>query len=441
MALLRSCFCCGLAIAAGFLAVYLVIAYMVAFGFELLWILESDTVLPTAAMLLCAGYFVVGLFAALLIHGIATVYNKFYPFHSFIIIIFISKMIRYLINIKNLLNSVEYLSLLNRYCIITKKIIKYYHPKVVSPKTGRIRRHRLELLLPTSKMEGPLKKSPCWRNRVGSLYGLTELTCWFARIISNVVEFILVQSLYSTWKQEELINKRLRDLHSTVVPLPRDSSLNLSTLGTVAYHNNGFDGSMDRIGSGIKRSMSNPQIWNGNLLNNAFMYQYGLSESEFNASTFSPSQMVHSDKQIKKAQSLIDFPTVDEIPIKENLKQQWQPWMSSTLETNSVIMPTYNTYSTYNPRMLAKCNMSVDVLKKYASMDALNDINRNHHIIRHRTGFYAQPLPDCDVPIYYGPLDGPDFLIYKKKMDKLTSKNSLSNTSTDDVQKYRDVAL
>lgn len=81
-------------------------------------------------------------------------------------------------------------------------------------------------------------------------------------------------------------------------------------------------------------------------------------------------------------------------------------------------------------------------LSKCASVDALNDLNSTgSYVIRNRTGFYARPLPNCGVPIYYGPLDGPDFLIYKKQMDRLSSKNSLSNASADDVQKYRDVQL
>lgn len=81
-------------------------------------------------------------------------------------------------------------------------------------------------------------------------------------------------------------------------------------------------------------------------------------------------------------------------------------------------------------------------LSKYASVDALNSMNNSgSYVIRNRTGFYAQPLPNYGVPIYYGPLDGPDFLIYKKQVDKLSSKNSLSNASADDVQKYRDVQL
>lgn len=122
---------------------------------------------------------------------------------------------------------------------------------------------------------------------------------------------------------------------------------------------------------------------------------------------------------------------------KDNNKQ-WPPppFVSQSItETSSVILPAYNKHKTSqlnaNPR-----------LPKYASVDALNDRNRDHHIIKNRTGFYAQPIADYGVPIYYGPLDGPDFLIYKKQIDKINnSKNSLSNASVDDVQKYRDVAL
>lgn len=111
-------------------------------------------------------------------------------------------------------------------------------------------------------------------------------------------------------------------------------------------------------------------------------------------------------------------------------------------ETNSAIIPGY-AFSL--DRRLYHRNSSR--LPKYASVDVLNNINNNEdetsasYVIRNRTGFYAQPLPNYGVPIYYGPLDGPDFLIYKKQMDKLTSKNSLSNASADDVQKYRDVQL
>lgn len=104
------------------------------------------------------------------------------------------------------------------------------------------------------------------------------------------------------------------------------------------------------------------------------------------------------------------------------------PIVSKTItETSSAIIPNFN--------------VSSSRLQKYASVDALNDVNKNGHVIKNRSGFYAQPIANYGVPIYYGPLDGPDFLIYKKQVDKLSSKNSLSNASADDVQKYRDVAL
>lgn len=117
----------------------------------------------------------------------------------------------------------------------------------------------------------------------------------------------------------------------------------------------------------------------------------------------------------------------------EKLGDQVHPWMSQSItETNSAIIPNYR---------LSPDTKSSPRLTKCASVDALNEINKGGHIIRNRTGFYAQPVANYGVPIYYGPLDGPDFLIYKKQVDRLTSKNSLSNASADDVQKYRDVAL
>ncbi|KAJ8940754.1 hypothetical protein NQ314_010616 [Rhamnusium bicolor] len=124
----------------------------------------------------------------------------------------------------------------------------------------------------------------------------------------------------------------------------------------------------------------------------------------------------------------------DHTIIDEKLGHQIQPWMTHSItETSSAIIPNYHISPDIklNPPRLTKC----------ASVDALNEINKESHIIRNRTGFYAQPIANYGVPIYYGPLDGPDFLIYKKQVDRLTSKNSLSNASADDVQKYRDVAL
>ncbi|KAF2901131.1 hypothetical protein ILUMI_05050, partial [Ignelater luminosus] len=356
------------------------IAFLIAFGFELLWILESEAALPTAAVLLCAGYFTLALFAAILVHGLAT---------------------------KNTLCLVVWL---------------FAVTVLIFPEAGMVIYMSVQF----------------WR--IESQYGITELVCWFARILANVIEIIIVQSLYSIWKEEELVAQRLRDLN-VMIPIPRDASLNSLHNPVPVYQNNAFEGSVEHLNSGLKRAGSTPHVWNGNIPNNLASlpydgYQFCTTQSEFNASIFVPNY-IHDEMQLqipKKAQSLMDLRMVeDNLPIGEKIGKQWQPWMSQSItETSSVILPNYNckTEQKTNAR-----------LPKYASVDALNDINRNHHIIKNRSGFYAQPMPNYGVPIYYGPLDGPDFLIYKKQIDKLNSKNSLSNTSVDDVQKYRDVAL
>ncbi|KAK4884098.1 hypothetical protein RN001_000369 [Aquatica leii] len=379
MALLQSCFCCSLAMAAGFLAVYLLIAFLIAFGFELLWILESEAALPTAAVFLCIGYFALALFAAILVHGLATK---------------------------------------NTVCLV---VWMFAVSVLIFPEAGMVIYMSIQY----------------WR--IESQYGITELVCWFARILANVIEIIIIQSLYSMWKEEELVAKRLRDLN-VMIPIPRDTSLNTLHNSIPVYQNNAFEGSIENLSTSLKRVGSTPQIWNGSIPNNLTTipfnaYQFCTTQSEFNASIFVPN-FVNEDVQLslpaKKAQSLLDLRTIeDNLPLGHEKFNQWQPWMSQSItETNSVILPTYPSKQDLNPR-----------LSKYASVDALNDINRNHHIIKNRSGFYAQPVANYGVPIYYGPLDGPDFLIYKKKLDKLNSKSSISNTSVDDVQKYRDVAL
>lgn len=80
--------------------------------------------------------------------------------------------------------------------------------------------------------------------RIDTLYGITELACWLARIIANVVEIIIVQSLYSTWKDEELVSERLRDLTMTAIPIPRES---LSPLNSQFYQNNAYEHSMEQL--------------------------------------------------------------------------------------------------------------------------------------------------------------------------------------------------
>lgn len=133
-----------------------------------------------------------------------------------------------------------------------------------------------------------------------------------------------------------------------------------------------------------------------------------------------------------KAQSMMDLRFSDTASVLgEKIPEDFS---SSLSETRSVIIPNYALSLDRKVHRHSK-------IPKYPSVDALNNTNKSSHIIRNRTGFYAQPVANYGVPIYYGPLDGPDFLIYKKQVDRLNSKNSLSNASADDVQKYRDVQL
>ncbi|XP_056634959.1 uncharacterized protein LOC130891048 [Diorhabda carinulata] len=377
MALVENCFCCSLQIASGFFAAYLLIAYLIAFAFELLWILESEVALPSAAVLLSAGYFAMALFAALLIHGLATK------------------------------NAVCLLSWMLSVTLLT------------FPEAGLVIYMSIQY----------------WR--IESLYGITELACWLIRIIINVIEIILIHSLHTKWKEEELVHKRIRDLNMVAIPVQGD---NLPTLNSQFYQNNAYDTSLEQF-TNAPRYGSTPNLWSNPVTSNMMMslpfdgYQF-YTTSEFNASIFVPNFANNiGSLSAKKAQSLMDLRLLEEhTMLSEKLNHQYHPWITQSIsETSSAIIPTMSEMPPKQTK-LTKC----------ASVDALNVINKGNHIIKNRTGFYAQPIADYGVPIYYGPLDGPDFLIYKKKIDKMHSKTSLTNTtntSAEDVQKYRDVAL
>lgn len=74
---------------------------------------------------------------------------------------------------------------------------------------------------------------------------MTELACWSARITATVIGLVIIQSLYSSWKEEEMVAKRLRELNMSAMSIPRDPSQ--------YYQNNAFESSMDDINTGIKR--------------------------------------------------------------------------------------------------------------------------------------------------------------------------------------------
>lgn len=104
-------------------------------------------------------------------------------------------------------------------------------------------------------------------------------------MIANVVEVIIVQSLYSTWKDEEVVNKRLRDLTLAPVPVPGES------IGPHQfYQNNAFEGSVEHLNATLKRASST--IWNVEVPNNLAAaytfegYPFYATQSEFDASVF-----------------------------------------------------------------------------------------------------------------------------------------------------------
>ncbi|VEN41584.1 unnamed protein product [Callosobruchus maculatus] len=379
MALVEHCFCCSVLIASGFFAAYLLIAYLIAFAFELLWVLESETALPAAAVLLCAEYFTMALFAALLIHGLAT---------------------------------------RNSVCLIAWM----FSVTVLSfPEAGMVIYMSIQY----------------WR--IENLYGMTELACWLVRIFVNVIEVVLVQSVYTIWKDEELVSKRFRELNMAAIAIQGEE---IPPLNSQFYQNNGYEHSIENLNTNLTRYGSTPNLWNNPIPNNLLSlpydsYQFYTTQSEFNASIFVPN-FAYNDISLsgKRALSLMDLRYLEDQPVTEKLPNQLHSWIQRSItETSSTIVPNCQTD-------MDKWKPGNTRLTKSQSVDALNEINKGgSHIIRNRSGFYAQPIANYGVPIYYGPLDGPDFLIYKKQVDKLTSKNSLSNTSADDVQKYRDVAL
>ena len=64
-----------------------------------------------------------------------------------------------------------------------------------------------------------------------------------------MIQLILIQSLYTSWKDEEVVEKRLRDLNMTAIPIPRES---LPQLNSQYYQNNAYDNS-EEINMTLKR--------------------------------------------------------------------------------------------------------------------------------------------------------------------------------------------
>lgn len=87
--------------------------------------------------------------------------------------------------------------------------------------------------------------------RIQTLYGITELACWFIRIVVNVIELVSIQSVYSMWKDEEIVEKRMRDLAvAAAIPIPPET---MAPLNSHIYQNNGYEHSVEQIESDLRR--------------------------------------------------------------------------------------------------------------------------------------------------------------------------------------------
>lgn len=84
---------------------------------------------------------------------------------------------------------------------------------------------------------------------VAHIYGITELTCWLLRIIVNLIQIVLIQSLYSLWKDEDLLEKRMQTLGGIGI-----NGENCPSLHSQYYQNNGFElEGGDQLDGGLKR--------------------------------------------------------------------------------------------------------------------------------------------------------------------------------------------
>lgn len=61
-----------------------------------------------------------------------------------------------------------------------------------------------------------------------------------------MIELILIQSLYSIWKDEELVEKRMRDLAIA-------ASMPIQAENSHMYQNNGYEQSLEHLETDLRR--------------------------------------------------------------------------------------------------------------------------------------------------------------------------------------------
>lgn len=154
MALVNSVGCCELFTAGVCIGVYTMIVYLGAFIMELWWIIENNVQLPVPAYVLAAGYFSIFLVSLFLLAGLFLRKSNYLLGWLFVSVLFFF------------------------------------------PECGLA----LFMSLQYWKLDSK---------------GIAELAFYIARAVMNVVSIVCVQSLYTQWKQEKAVMRRLQNLNVT----------------------------------------------------------------------------------------------------------------------------------------------------------------------------------------------------------------------------------
>ncbi|XP_075545832.1 reduction in Cnn dots 6 isoform X1 [Dermacentor variabilis] len=192
MAIVNSAGCCELFAAGVCIGVYTMIVYLGAFIMELWWIIENNVQLPVPAYVLAAGYFSIFLVSLFLLAGLFLRKSNYLLGWLFVSVLFFF------------------------------------------PECGLA----LFMSLQYWKLDSK---------------GIAELAFYIVRAVVNVVCIVCVQSLYTQWKQEKAVMRRLQNLN--VVTSYRD---------LVPSKSNGSAGPSGSASNGVASGSASPGIHRAN---------------------------------------------------------------------------------------------------------------------------------------------------------------------------------
>ncbi|PSN34901.1 hypothetical protein C0J52_16511, partial [Blattella germanica] len=257
---------------------------------------------------------------------------------------------------------------------------------------------------------------------VTSINGLTELICWACRLICNIAGLVCVQSLYSTWKEEKIVLRRLQALN--MASILAEGSSNPAVLAgnghpkngmvsAAGYSNAAFMGSTTNL-SAIGGTASTPHHFR--------VFSPPAMVSEFNAATFNGMLAAGLFREVEppqfklsRSQSLGDL-------------SQSTMWRMSSYAAQPAAIVDYvpmNATQSLDRRMV-RYNAR---LRRAGSMDELNNLRYCHN----NGGSLC-----CEGRVY-NILQPTDYCLYGRP--KFVNKSKISLTESDDLQKIRDVAL